>query len=230
MVDVFDFHVKQISAWYPQVSGATCRLSQVRVLTFPGESVNDLVLYRVDTQASANDPWMPVKTHRATDDDWFGFERKPTEIEPQALLRACHRHFVERALVGKVKYSIPDFLSTYKRSTVYPVRMQMQDQRLVEYWDTMLVRRLDLRSDDTYSDHYVGTVKLREVWVINHPEPIDPYRPGVLYTFPVNRPTLDTVKAVVQTTARHPAVWGKGEPLSGAILPIYHALKPEIAQ
>lgn len=229
MAEVYDFFVKQISGVYPQVSGSKCRLSRIRVLRFPGHAINDLILYQVEVQASEGAAWELVRTKVTQDMNWFGFIRKPTDIATDRLLSTCHRHFMSQVLNNQVSFKIIEYLALYKRETIYPMQMTMKDGRQVEYWDTMLVRALELKEDTDYTEQTYGSVKIRERWLIGKPQPEEPYRSGVLFSYPLSEPTLEAAQAKVGTVGRNPSVFTKCKPLSGSSLEVFHSISPEIS-
>jgi len=229
MGSVYDFFVKQVSLLYPQVSGSGCRLSNVCVLRFPGQTVNDLILYQVETQSRKGEPWVPVTTRSMQDKGWFGYLQKPSVVATPALLAACHRHFLQRVLNGQVHFNITEYLALYKCETVRPIRGVMQDQRPVEFWDTLLIRAIELQDDGAYSEQTYGSVKVRQRWLLGHRQPDEPYRTGVVYCFPITKPTLKEVQEKVQSTAQHPSVFVKGQPLTDRTLEVFHTLEPGVA-
>ena len=230
MAKVHDFFIKQISAAYPKVSGRHCRLSRVRLLKFPGHALNDLVLYQVEVQSSEDLSWSVLATRSKEDLNWFGFVRAPSDPDTPTLLRLCHNHFVQRTLSSKTAFRISEYLALYKRETIYPLTMTMKDGRQVSYWDTMLIRALELKDGADYVEQTYGSVKLRERWMKNTAQPEEPYRSGVLYSFPVRERSISSVQSSIQVLARHPEVFSKGKALSGSSLEIFHTMKPELAK
>ena len=220
----FEFYIKQASAVYPQVTGGQCRLSRIRVLRFPGVHINDVILYQV--QVKTKDGWVTVPTRNRLDYNWFGFVRKPTVLSTSDVLGVCHRHFLKYVLSGNVSVTIREYLALYKKETVYPMQLTQSDGTPVVYWDSMLVRALELKDVGTYAERQYGSVKVRKQWQIGEPEPVEPQRTGVLFNTELTEHTLTTLQQRMQAAVRHPGVFVRGRPLTGARLEIFHTTQP----